>query len=330
MYFNCGGENAPFYFADMIYKYTVNTPYPVGPVHFYLKSYPNYDVLFDTGPHTNEAREFLRNTINLSRLKYTFVTHCHADHYGLIDYIYNNSDSKIIISKQDYLRFERFDHRKRCFLNLLKEYGFTKPEIAAIELVLIKFKDEVPMPKDISILEESKDIIEELQISYIPCPGHSQSDIVYLIDNYAISGDVVLRDIFQTPLLDIDISNFSDRFQNYREFCKTIEKLKGIENFTFLPGHRDFIDSVDERIIYYLTKLVARASVIKDDLKYKGILFVLRNLVGDLTQNPLKVYLKLSEIVFINDFLSEPEILISTLEKLNLWDRLKDKIGEII
>jgi len=314
----------------MIKKYTVNTPYPVGPVHFYLKNYGKYDVLFDTGPYTDEAKEYLQKSINLSRLKYTFVTHCHADHYGLIDFIYNNSDSKIILSKQDYLRMVRFDDRKRCFLKMVKEYGFSDAELSAMELVLIKFKNEVPFPKNVFVLEESKDIIEELQISYIPCPGHSQSDIVYLVNNYAITGDVVLRGIFQTPLLDIDISNFTDRFQNYREFCKTIEKLKDIENFTFLPGHRDFIDSVDERIIYYVTKLSNRALLVKEDLKYKGVSLVLRKLVGDLKHNPLKAYLKLSEIVFIKDFLSEPEMIMSVLEKVNLWNRLKDNFVKII
>ncbi|UOD34080.1 MBL fold metallo-hydrolase [Deferribacteraceae bacterium V6Fe1] len=313
----------------MIKKYTVNTPYPVGPVHFYLKNYGKYDVLFDTGPYTDEAKEYLQKTIDLSRLKYTLVTHCHADHYGLIDFIHNNSDSKIILAKSDYLRFARFDDRKRCFLKMVKEYGFNEAELSAIEHVLIRFKDEVPMPNEVFILEESKDILEELQISYIPCPGHSQSDIVYLVDNYAITGDVVLRDIFQTPLLDIDISNFMDRFQNYREFCNTIEKLKNIETMTFLPGHREYIDSVDERIIFYISKLLERASLIKDDLRNKGISFVLRKLVDDLKLNPLKAYLKLSEVVFINDFLSEPEIMLSVLDRVNLLDTLKDNLAKL-
>ncbi|MCB4204323.1 MBL fold metallo-hydrolase [Deferribacterales bacterium Es71-Z0220] len=313
----------------MIEKHTVNTPYPVGPVHFYVKKYDDFDVLFDTGPFTEEANKYLKENVNLGKLKYTFVTHCHADHYGLIDFLSKNSDSKIILSRHDYLRFLRFDERKNGFLNIIKDFGFSSDEINIIENVLVRFKNEVPMPENITLLEESMDILKNLEINYIPCPGHSQSDIVYLVDNCAITGDVVLRDIFQTPLLDVNIQDFKSRFLNYDEFCKTILKLKNIEERVFLPGHRDYIDSVDERILFYLNKLIERTGFIMEELKNEGVYPVLKKLTGSIYESPLKSYLKLSEIVFIDDFITNPEKIIKSLENIKIYNQLERQFDKL-
>ena len=139
-------------------KYTVDTPYPVGPVHFYTKEYGDFLVLFDTGPNTETAKEFLIKNIDLSRLKYTFITHCHVDHYGLANFIKKNSDSDIIIPESDYLRIKRFDERKDGFLDLIRSYGFQEDELTSMKKVLFIFKEAATIPDEVFLLEKSDDI----------------------------------------------------------------------------------------------------------------------------------------------------------------------------
>jgi len=310
-------------------QYTVDTPYPVGPVHFYVQDYKDFSVLFDTGPNTDIARKFLKENVDLHRIRYTFITHCHVDHYGLLDFIKKNSDSDIIIPESDYLRIKRFDERKDGFLNFIKSIGFNDDSLKVMEEVLFSFKDAVTVPDEALILEKSQDILNELNISFLPCPGHSTSDIVYLVDEYAISGDVILRDIFQTPLFDMDPKNFNKRFLNYEKFCETVIKLKRIENKIFLPGHREYIDSIDERIIFYLTKLFRRTKFVKDDLHTYGIFYTLKKLINDIFTDPFKTYIKLSELFFINDFISNPDTLINSLKEVGLYNTLKNQIEKL-
>lgn len=310
----------------MIEKFTVNTPYPVGAVHFYKKEYRDFSILFDTGPNTDEAKNYIKSVVDFKTLKYVFLTHCHVDHYGLADYILKNSAAEIVMSRYDLLRYQYFDKRVSSFLELLAEIGLNESEINSFKRVLNGFKNEAPFPERVLILEESEDILKELKINYLRCPGHSQSDIVYLYDKYAISGDVVLRNIFQTPLLDVDVDNFHKRFDNYTAFTKSILKLKSIDDRIFLPGHRDFIDSIDERIIFYTDKLLNRMIGIKDYLRDYGIVYTLKKIVGAIEENPLTAYLKLSEIVFINDLLGNRFLLEDSLNKLNLSEIFREKI----
>ena len=102
-----------------------------------------------------------------------------------------------------------------------------------------------------------------------------------------------------------------------------------IENKTFLPGHRDYIDSIDERIIFYLTKLFRRTKYLKDDLQKYGILFSLKKVTGEISKDPFKTYIKLSEIVFINDFITYPDMMIENLKKIDLYKKFKNQIEKL-
>ena len=82
-------------------QHTVHTPYMVGDAHFYSTEIDGELVLFDTGPPTPEALDFLCREIDLTRLRYVFITHCHVDHYGLAAHIAANSGAEILIPRKD-------------------------------------------------------------------------------------------------------------------------------------------------------------------------------------------------------------------------------------
>jgi len=263
-------------------------------------------LIFDTGPRTEEASEYLAKIFDDKKQKYLFITHCHVDHYGMLDFFEKRNDTEIFISQYDLFKFDKVDERLGNLKRLLVGEGFPEDIISAVEGSLNHFTYYVPFPKRYNILEENEKEVSELGIAFERCPGHSQSDILYKINGNAVSGDIILRNIFQTPLLDMDFHDIDRRFRNYDAFINTAMKLKSMKNYNFLPGHRDYIDSVDERLRFYVSKVKDRAAFLEKMCGKCTVFEVVKKLVNDLTENPFATYIKASETFFIKDYLASP------------------------
>jgi 2,4-dienoyl-CoA reductase (NADPH2) len=156
------------------------------------------------------------------------------------------------------------------------------------------------------------------------CPAHSQSDLVYAMPDWAVSGDVLLRGIFQSPLLDVDLET-GLRFRNYAAYCTTIGKLAGLRGRKILPGHRQFVASVDRPVLFYLDRLLSRAAALKPHRHGGSVAGIVRQLFGDSLRNAFHVYLKASETVFLLDFLDDPGRLRSVLRQIGLFEAVADR-----
>jgi 2,4-dienoyl-CoA reductase (NADPH2) len=163
-----------------------------------------------------------------------------------------------------------------------------------------------------------KDIPGHLGIDSIPCPGHSQSDLVYLMGDSAVTGDTLLKGIFQSPLLDIDLEK-GGRFHNYEAYCSTLVKLAGLRGKKILPGHCGSINSVEETLTDYVQKLLQRARQLRPYREVEDLPFIIEKLFDGQLSDALHSYLKASEIVFMQDFLAHPEMLREALEKVGLF-----------
>ena len=302
-------------------QHTIKTPYMVGEAHFYSTEINGDLVLFDTGPATPEALTFLRERIDLSRLRYLFITHCHVDHYGLAAHVALNSSAVILLPRMDAIKFRRHAERLFHIEELLIECGFDGAYISELRGTFDKNKVFPSVPERFEVVEES-DLPQRLGISWIACPGHSQSDLVYLCGGYAITGDILLREIFQAPLLDIDLATFAARFRNYDAYCSSLMKLRSLEGYEILPGHRGYVKSLDETIVFYVKKLMERAGLVKRFAGSGSIRGMIQELFGKDFNEPFFVYLKASEIVFMRDFLAEPEKLRHALEQIGLFGQV--------
>jgi len=289
-----------------IKKHTLQTPYPVGPVHFYTYETDKYMLVFDTRPRTDEASKYLTEIFDNKKQKYLFITHCHVDHYGMLDFFEKRDDTEIFISKFDLFKFDRVNERLENLKKLFAGEGFPEDIISSVEGSLRYFKYSVPFPKLYYVLEENEEFVSELGVTFERCPGHSQSDILYKIGNNAVSGDIILRNIFQTPLLDMDFHDTNRRFRNYDAFINTAGKLNRLKDYNFLPGHRDHIDSVDKRISFYASKVKERSAFLQDICRKCSVFDVVKKLVDDPIKNPFTTYIKTSETFFIKDYLESP------------------------
>ena len=301
-------------------QHTVQTPYMVGDVHFYSAELDDGLALFDTGPPTKEGEAGLATSIDLSRLKYLFITHCHVDHYGLTNFVLDNSDAKIFIARSDAIKFTRHTERIGCIAAMLSQYGFSDDFIQGLRDSFGRHKVFPKVPDQYRIVEESPEI-EALGVNWIACPGHSQSDLVYLVGDAAVTGDILLRNIFQAPLLDNDLESFTGRFRNYDAYCVSLLKLARLREYRIMPGHRHSIDSLDNAVLFYVKTLLERAVQI---LPFRNL--PLTEMIEQLFQgrlsDPFLVYLKVSEVVFMLDFIENPALLKASLEQIGLYDKV--------
>jgi 2,4-dienoyl-CoA reductase (NADPH2) len=301
-------------------QHTVQTPYMVGEVHFYSAEINGGLVLFDTGPPTPEGEACLLENIDLTRLKYLFITHCHIDHYGLANFILQRSDVEVFIPRQDAIKLQRHSERMSRMGEFLREYGFGADFSRQLRESFERNKIFPANPERFRIVEDA-DELTTLGIGILPCPGHSQSDLVYLVVDNAVTGDILLKNIFQAPLLDIDLDSFSGRYRNYDAYCNSLHNLALLRDRKIMPGHRRSVNSVDETVLYYVTTLLERVVQVQPLRKMAMNLIIEKLFKGRLTE-PFLIYLKVSEIVFMLDFLENPGLLKTSLEQIGLFDQV--------
>jgi 2,4-dienoyl-CoA reductase (NADPH2) len=301
----------------MVTQHTIDTPYPVGPVHCYTLEHEDGLILFDTGPPTPEAKAYLRQHLDFSRLSYILITHCHIDHYGLAHWLEQETDAVIYLPHRDGLKIAQHGRRMELMYLLLTEIGFGQEFMDGLQKMFAAGVLFPPPPRKFQIAEEA--LPAELGIGVMPCPGHSQSDVVYTFGNYAVTGDTLLRGIFQSPLLDVDLLT-GERFNNYHAYCASIVKLAGLKEKTVLPGHRLNIDSVSSSLQFYIGKMLARVEPLLAVQEEKNVARLIARLFNDSINDVFHIYLKGSEILFMQDFLAEPERLEEALAEIGVFD----------
>lgn len=307
-------------------QHTIETPYMVGPVHCYTVERDGALLLFDTGPPTPTAQEYLREHVDLKRLSHVIITHCHIDHYGLAHWLEQETSATIYLPYRDALKISRHDSRMEMMYGLLQEVGFGSEYLEQLRKIFDSGVLFPPFPERYRIAE--KDIPAELGIEVLNCPGHSQSDLVYVLDDLAVTGDTLLRGIFQSPLLDIDLMT-GERFNNYNAYCRSIVRLATLEGKTVLPGHRYTIDSVTEILHFYVSKLLLRVEQLLPVKDEGNVADIMKKLFNNSLTDAFHLYLKGSEILFMQDFLADPDRLGDALAAIGLFDRVADQYRRV-
>jgi len=308
-------------------QHTLDTSYVVGPVHCYSTEISNELVLFDTGPPTDEAKQYLRKSLDLKALKHVIVTHCHIDHYGLAYWLEQETDATIYLPFRDHLKIVRHQDRLELMYNLLLQIGFSAEFLERFRGTMDDGTVFPPLPTKFKIIEE--ELPGHLDLQVLACPGHSQSDLVLTGEDWAVTGDVMLRGIFQTPLLDVDLLT-EQRFRNYDAYCDSLLKLATLRDKQVLPGHRESIDSVDSCLLFYVGKLLERARQTRTFPLSMNPFDIVTKLFDIESAHPFVSYLKASEIVFIRDFLANPDRLHATLTDIELLKPIEKRFNQTL
>ena len=306
-----------------IQQHTFDIPYMVAPVHCYTVETAGGElILIDTGPPTGKAKDYLRKSIDFSRLTAVVITHCHIDHCGLASWLEKETEATIYVPYRDGLRIIGHETRLKGLYQTLRDLGFGDDFLSRLSHTLNSGPFVPPFPENYRTIE--LDLPVSLGISYLSCPGHSQSDLVFLGEDWAITGDVLLRGFFHSPLLDVDPET-GERFQNYHAYCATLVKLGTIRDRRILPGHLERVDNVDATILFYIGKMLERAAKLQPHADDDNVARIIARQFGENMIEPLNIFFKASEICFIKDFLAEPDRLHDALQTIGLFDAVADK-----
>jgi len=231
--------------------YRIEVPLPRNPLKV-LNSYVIKDdgksLIIDTGMNREECLSVLSSglkelAVDLAQTD-IFVTHLHADHYGLVATI-ATATSKVYLHRADAKILQAEPGIWQDYAHFALINGFPESELQKAIQSHPGVKYSVKGRVSFHSLRES-DVLKIGGYSFkcIETPGHTPGHMcLYEPEKKLfISGDHILGDI--TP----NISLFSEDENPLKEYLRSLDKVYDFDVKLVLPGHRTAFTTFRERI----------------------------------------------------------------------------------
>ena len=230
--------------------FRIEIPLPDSP----LKSLNSYvikglerNLVIDTGLNRKECLEAMQAglcelNVDLGKTDF-FITHLHADHFGLVSQLVADS-GKVFFNRPDSEIIESFGGWEP-----MVEYaglnGFPRSELIKALKSHPGYKFHSEWVPDLSILKDNDLIhIGDYHFRCIETPGHTRGHTCLYepTRKLLIAGDHILIDI--TP----NIQCWSDEGNPLKDYLNSLEKVRKLDVELVLPGHRRVFKKYEERI----------------------------------------------------------------------------------
>jgi len=249
--------------------YRIKIPLPESPLK-YLNSYvvksPDRTLIIDTGFNRNECFDAMNNglreiNVNLADCDF-FITHLHADHFGLISRLAVET-SKIYFSRPDSEIIESWEGFEPM-IEYAGKNGFPENELRTALHQHPGYKYGSDWTPDMSVLEDGETItFGNYCFECVETPGHTLGHMcLYEPEKkILIAGDHILQDI--TP----NIQCWSDKENPLEKYLSSLDKVYKLDVGLVLPGHRRLFKEHRARIDELKRHHEKRAEEILDILK---------------------------------------------------------------
>jgi glyoxylase-like metal-dependent hydrolase (beta-lactamase superfamily II) len=230
--------------------YKLEIPLPKSPLkalNSYVIKSTKQNLIIDTGWNQEECMDAMQTGlrelgVDIRETDF-FITHAHADHFGLISDLITDT-SKIYFNQPDADRFKS-GFRWDDFVNFARLNGFPENELQAIRQSHPGLKFRAKEGLTFHILREGDAIsIGNYVFKCVETPGHTRGHMCLYEPNKKIfiAGDHILNDI--TP----NIQLWSDEWDPLEEYLASLEKVYKLDIELVLPGHRGIFKNFRERI----------------------------------------------------------------------------------
>ena len=230
--------------------FRVEIPLPNSPLKFlnsYFILFANRNLIVDTGLNSQACLEAMQAGLQQLNVDLTktdfFITHLHADHFGLASKLVTSS-SKIYLNRPEAELIEAWGGWEPMIAYAGKN-GFPENELRAAIQQHPGHKFGSEWVPELSILQDGDPInVGEYHFTCVATPGYSMGHTCLYEPNQKLlmGGDHILIDI--TP----NIQCWSDKENPLQNYLASLDKVNKLDIELVLPGHRRLIRDHKARI----------------------------------------------------------------------------------
>ncbi|MBW2617478.1 MAG: MBL fold metallo-hydrolase [Deltaproteobacteria bacterium] len=230
--------------------FCIRIPLPQSPLK-YLNSYvikgADRNLVIDTGFNRQECLQAMREGlaelgVNLKRTDF-FITHLHADHFGLVSKL-TSDDSRVFFGKTE-AKFVEAWRGWEPMIEYARRNGFPEDELQAAWNSHPGFKFGSEKLPELTVVNEGETFsLGGYDFTFIETPGHTMGHTCLYdqVKKILISGDHILGDI--TP----NIQCWWDGEDPLKDYLASLDKVFELDVDLVLPGHRRLIGDCRARI----------------------------------------------------------------------------------
>ncbi|MGD0915205.1 MAG: MBL fold metallo-hydrolase [Thermodesulfobacteriota bacterium] len=231
--------------------YKIEIPLPGSPLkalNSYVLKNAERNLIIDTGWNQEECMSSMRTglrelAIDIKKTDF-FITHLHADHFGLVSNLITDT-STIYFNRPDADRF-RSGFRLDDFVNFARLNGYPENELQTTLRNHPGLKFRPTEGLTFHLLKEGDTIsIGDYVFKCVETPGHTLGHMCLYEPSKKIfvAGDHILKEI--TP----NIQLWSDEWNPLKEYLASLDKVYELDIELVLPGHRAIFENCKERIL---------------------------------------------------------------------------------
>jgi glyoxylase-like metal-dependent hydrolase (beta-lactamase superfamily II) len=256
--------------AEEILKglYRLEIPLPGSPlksINSYVLKDSNRNLIIDTGMNRQVCLDVMQAglkelDVNLEQTDF-FITHLHADHFGLISTLATET-STVYFNEPDAQRIHSGVWGE--MIEFAEKSGFPEGELQAALHNHPGYKYGAQKELPLTLLKDGDTLtVGEYTLRCVQTPGHTHGHMCLYepAKKILFSGDHILIDI--TP----NIQLWSDTENPLEEYISSLDKVAKLDIKLTLPGHRRFISDCKGRINELKVHHEHRANEVLDILK---------------------------------------------------------------